>query len=842
MLDKNYSIDVIVPAFNAENTIERCLNSLLNQRYENLRVIVIDDGSSDNTNSIVSEICKKSNGKALLVTQQNAGVSVARNKGLEVSNADFIGFVDADDYISEDMYLEMIKVVDDETDLVMCGRYDVLNSGKKRAILPNKTHNNTNIFNNKKILSTTSLFVWDKIFRKSVINRYNIDFPLGLKYAEDAVFLAKVYLHSKKIRVICEAFYYYIISREGSATYNCSPLWLDIPKSLDMINQYYLKQGVFFNYWRELESLSFGYFRRRINSLYFHTNKLMQFKYIKAHIEFMNNYFPKWKKSTKGLKGLVYTNSFARSIYVLLPNSIKKISKKSFEYLKKLKSKRILYKYFWNYLPINKNISLYISYSGDSISDNPLYIAKASTKHKKIYFASRNFNKDRIFCKYNNLDFEIVDVRSIKYIWLLATSSFVVTNSRVPTYFNKRKEQTLVNTWHGTPIKTLGTSMMSGIKDIGRNQNQFLMSDFLLFPNQFTKDVMYSDFALNDLYRGRDILQAYPRNEPFSYSSQKRADLRNKLGVNNKKLIVYMPTWRGVSIGAVNQDKYLEDLTNMLYEVDLKLDSNSLMYVKLHQSVNRFIEDYNFKNIKKIPETYDIYEILNASDILISDYSSVMFDYLYAKKPIVLFLYDYEEYKQDRGFYFDVKETPFYKAYDTETLVDYLNSDLVYSYDKYYSKFCLPFEKSFSKDFWSVIVDSNSINLKNDSKAYDIYFFDSVSSEAIAKEIIELSKKDNTLIAWYHLDIDKNTERFIFENKDKLTFVIVPNEMPITVEEKLILILYEKFSLMKRFAQKIYKEELKRFFGDIKISSVNNRSKRAKFLLISKCIYEKNKE
>ena len=188
---KKYSIDVIVPAFNAENTIERCLNSLLNQKYENLRVIIIDDGSNDNTNSIVSEICKKSNGKVLLVTQQNAGVSVARNKGLEISNADFIGFVDADDYISENMYLEMIKVVDDETDLVMCGRYDVLGNERMKKILPNKIHNDTNISNNKKLLSTISLFVWDKIFRKSVIVNHKINFPLGLKYAEDAVFLAK---------------------------------------------------------------------------------------------------------------------------------------------------------------------------------------------------------------------------------------------------------------------------------------------------------------------------------------------------------------------------------------------------------------------------------------------------------------------------------------------------------------------------------------------------------------------------------------------------------------------------------------------------------------------------
>ena len=73
-----------------------------------------------------------------------------------------------------------------------------------------------------------------------------------------------------------------------------------------------------------------------------------------------------------------------------------------------------------------------------------MYIAKNCKKYEKIYFASRNIIKDKIFCKFNNLDFEIVDVRSIKYIWLLATSSFIVTNSRVPTYFCKRTKQTLV--------------------------------------------------------------------------------------------------------------------------------------------------------------------------------------------------------------------------------------------------------------------------------------------------------------------------------------------------------------------------------------------------------------
>lgn len=89
------------------------------------------------------------------------------------------------------------------------------------------------------------------------------------------------------------------------------------------------------------------------------------------------------------------------------------------------------------------------------------------------------------------------------------------------------------------------------------------------------------------------------------------------------------------------------------------------------------------------------------------------------------------------------------------------------------------------------------------------------------------------------MDIDENTEKFIFENKKILNFVIVPNEMPITIEEKLILIFYSKFNIMKRFAKKIYTKELKRFFGDIKIYSINSRSKRAKFLIISKCINNK---
>lgn len=838
MEKEKYSLDVIVAAYNAEDTIRKCLESILKQSYSEVKIIVVDDGSTDRTESIVAEISAQNSDKITLLTQSNAGPSAARNLGVSNSKSDFIGFVDADDYIAESMYSEMLSVADGKTDLVICGRYDVLSNGKHQAILPNIKHDNTNIFNNKSLLSRTSLFVWDKVYRRSIVEEFNIRFPESIKYAEDAVFLTSFKLHINKCRVVSSPLYFYTECREGSITRECNESWLDIPKALNIINKYYLEYGIFFEFWGELENLSIGYFKRRVNSLSVHTNKKMQLKYVKAQVGFMNDYFPGWRKK---LGNPIYSNMLVIVSYILVPNFIKRSLFSTIKELKKVKSKKIIYRYFQKFCPLNSKVSLYISYSGDSISDNPFYMAKsANVYNKRIYFASRNVMRDKVYCNHKNLPFEIVSTRSIKYIWLLAVSGLVVTNSRVPTYFNKRKKQVLINTWHGTPIKTLGASMLNGIKDIGRNQNQFLMSDLLLFSNQFTKDKMYSDFGLQQLYSGEPVLSGYPRNDPFLYTNENRFQIRDKLKVNDKKVIVYMPTWRGLAIDKVDRESYINELLLMLKSIDAKIDSNSIVYVKLHQSVNASISSAEFNNIRSFPDGYDTYEFLSASDILITDYSSIMFDYLYSNKPIVLFLYDYKDYSTQRGFYFDINETPFVKTFNSEELVSVLNSDILFDYSEYISEFCLETKNTYSNDFW----DKIKFNIKEGGRALDIAchisFCDSILTEEDERDILSVASTPNMVVVWHHSDINERTERFISDNKNELVpFVIVPGEMPITIGEKLVLIFNDKFNILNDLARKIYRTELQRILPGINCISIKDMSNRKKFNLMTR-VFNKN--
>lgn len=105
---KNGKISVIIPAYNAEKTIERCLNSVIEQSYTNVEVIVVDDGSKDRTLSIANEVAKNDS-RVKVISKQNGGAASARNVGIKLASGEFITFLDADDYIEKDTYMELHK-------------------------------------------------------------------------------------------------------------------------------------------------------------------------------------------------------------------------------------------------------------------------------------------------------------------------------------------------------------------------------------------------------------------------------------------------------------------------------------------------------------------------------------------------------------------------------------------------------------------------------------------------------------------------------------------------------------------------------------------------------------
>ena len=126
----NSLISVIVPVYNAKKYLDRCIQSIINQKYKELEIILVDDGSKDNSLEICKSYADKDN-RIQVIHKENAGVSAARNTGIEAASGDFIAFVDSDDYIDENMYFNMMqKASEYNCDLVMCDCYKVRGNNK----------------------------------------------------------------------------------------------------------------------------------------------------------------------------------------------------------------------------------------------------------------------------------------------------------------------------------------------------------------------------------------------------------------------------------------------------------------------------------------------------------------------------------------------------------------------------------------------------------------------------------------------------------------------------------------------------------------------------------------
>ena len=311
------------------------------------------------------------------------------------------------------------------------------------------------------------------------------------------------------------------------------------------------------------------------------------------------------------------------------------------------------------------------------------------SKDFKIYFATNDKKRDQKFIDSIGLKVELVDIADFKYVKVLATSKYLINNSSFPAYFIRRDEQVYLQTWHGTPLKTLGKRMRFGIESMYNVQHNFLHANYIMFPNEFTRKVIMEDYNLEALYTGTVVMNGYPRNSIFM-DHEKADQVTKKLGNEDYTTMAYMPTWRGQSNHDVNTSEYSREINQLLHYLDENLKDDQKLYVNFHPIVQKFVKLDNYEHIYPFPSGVDKYEFLNSVDALITDYSSVFFDYSITRKPIILYMYDYEEYMHDRGMYFDIKELPFRKIYDKEALRDCLVNETFredsYENDKEYTE------------------------------------------------------------------------------------------------------------------------------------------------------------
>lgn len=350
------------------------------------------------------------------------------------------------------------------------------------------------------------------------------------------------------------------------------------------------------------------------------------------------------------------------------------------------------YNTFYEKVSVDDSIILMESRSGKGLESNIFALIRELQKEPyaryRIYLSAASEARDEVREKLQTYGVKvdkILIMGSFTYYYYLSKAAYLVNDTSFPGRFIKKEGQIYLNTWHGTPLKKMGADNPSEKVLMGNVMRNLLMSDYLLFPNQYMQEKMTEAYMLDNLYKGEVLLEGYPRNA-LLLQDEDREVRREGLSLQDKKVYIYMPTFRGRS-DQVDREPYLERLEEIFHCWDARLNEDEVILVKLHPFLGTAISLENFSHIKPFPANHDTYDVLRLSDGLITDYSSVFYDYANTNKKIVLFPYDYEEYAGGRGMYEDIREYPFPVVREAGEAVDSLRREDTGNLKEFHSRY-----------------------------------------------------------------------------------------------------------------------------------------------------------
>ncbi len=493
--------------------------------------------------------------------------------------------------------------------------------------------------------------------------------------------------------------------------------------------------------------------------------------------------------------------------------------------------------------PIENNWILWESHAGSGMVCNPYAIFKAFLNRPDFnnyihYWVIKNESEIELlkeeYKEYDNIYF--IKPNSYGYAYFLAKCKYLINNTSFPACFSKRKDQIFLNTWHSITVKSLGFDIPDGKLQVRNMLRNFLASDYILSPNEFMRDIYDNSFRLRNIYKGKYIEEGYPRNDlVFNTERQYIIDKLCKRGTNidpNKKIILYAPTWSGNSVNEpdMNLNKYNE--LNEYLKTKINTDEYQIL-IKPHQFVYRNLSQEEINSGKYISYSIDANELLSITDILITDYSSIYFDYTVADKPILFYIPNYEDYTKQRGIYFKLDELPGPCSFELESLAENINN-----IDKITEEYAPIRHKTMewankyddgnvASRILNIIFSNidgsyNIINAKNENKKSILFYIGGLNTNGMTTAAVNLFKRidyDKYDISLFTLTKDEQAIKNILSLDDRIR-VFMRCGAP--VHTKTMSKIY-KSSLANAFLtdQKqsdklsfIFKREYSRCFGD----------------------------
>lgn len=753
-------VSIIVPFYQGKKYLKDCLESLKEQYFEGMEVLLVLERDAEPVEELTAAYLPQINGKIIqmegaqgVAAARNLGCRYAKGEyiyfldsddyvehaepeGKEKKSllhmyqtavqakADLVYGIKDHTWFQRTLYLENIVAQSaseeevEEIDILKSevrkdyySRHYTAQYKKYRRLLDKSREGSQEKEKAQRFIACHDLFVGKKdIAKASILNlmirrtlweEKKIEFPEEFKYYSDLHPILLLLQYAKIIRQDKTVLY---VKRRHN-----DPINLPSLEQLAGNKEFCERMQAYHYSFARLKPQGFLYGQLRIKLLNYYTNyfvtrmrrsEVAEWKgaYFNELREFLGSFsFAEHEISSsykrillrelkKGRKGAIVAVASAK-----LAKRKAKIFRES-----KLEIGKYFYFHYLTKLPLKKNVIFFESFFGKNYSDSPKYISEYINRtypgKYKLVWALNEKGKD--------VGYPVTRVKrfSMGYLYYLATAKYFVFNGRQPLWMRKRPGMVFLETWHGTPLKKLVFDMedvtsatpmyKKNVYDQSRNW------DYLISPNEFCSEVFKSCFMFDN-----ELLETgYPRNDILH--AENRGELactiRKKLGIpEGKKTILYAPTWRDDEYYAAGQYKF--ELKLDLRKMKEALSGEYVVLLRTHYFIADEIDVTGMEDFAVNVSKYDdISELYLISDLLITDYSSVFFDYANLKRPMIFFTYDLEKYRDMlRGFYIDMeKEVPGPLVFDTDQVIDCIlhqeemTEKYKDRYEKFYQRFC----------------------------------------------------------------------------------------------------------------------------------------------------------
>ncbi len=717
-------ISVIIPFSHYPHYLKECLESLKTSAFQDFETLLVVDKEHDCIDDVIKEYSF-----VRVIESQVHGCAACRNVGMQYAMGEYIYFLDADDYVLENTlgllavhahgedivygaisntwnnkanYLEKIasREIDPE-DLEEKQRLHEEKVDAYRLKNPDESeHRLQSVYYllrvKKGIRSITALGI---LFKTTFIRQNGFTFDENYRYYSDMTFLCPVLDRlTSQVRVE-DAIY---VKRKHNDPINYPALsqeesddrFEERCKAVETTRSLIDENGIV-RYYLDFKLIHF--FTRSMSK------RLRRSQDERWRNEYFTMIIPYIEKCRPDVLDELSRNN-AKMVRALLNHDLKGVQKQvrwvlgKKKFKKMLKNKNTAYKlaYFHRYLkqPVKENVILFETFMAKNYSDSPKYIYEYIAQNHPEYECVWAIN-DGAKIPYGA---KTVKRFSFQYAYYLAVSKYLVFNVRPPLWYRKREEQVFLETWHGTPLKRLVFDQEEVTSASPKYKQQFYRQrkdwDFLVSANPFSTKTFRSCF----LYEGEMLEYGYPRNDILYWPNKNEIaqQLKEKLGIpKDKKTILYAPTWRDDQHYGSGQYKF--ELALDLQLMKERLQDDYVVLLRTHHYISDHIDVSGLGDFVINLSSYDdISEIYLISDICITDYSSVFFDYANLKRPILFYTYDFDKYKnQLRGFYIDMNtEVPGPLLYTSEQVVqaiediDEITEEYKERYDQFYDRFC----------------------------------------------------------------------------------------------------------------------------------------------------------